>query len=244
MSFPTFTPSCVVAYPEIVHEQYKDSPNLMDLVAFIAEETDELLVANRELYDFYDVDAMGGVNLDILGRIVDVPRNGDTDADYRPRIKMGLATEVNGTPNEIIAIVKGVYKGSFAEYVPEYPAGYFILTDAPGLSVDALERISPAGVMAFPGCILTLSDGDPLVLDATQEYILLVGPCFPTADYPPDEVWDGGVGAIDPDEYVLTQPWPFRDGDGIGSQPDGGLGQIDPILFTFTDGTYAEDLGG
>lgn len=244
MSFPTFTPACVEAYPEIVHEQYKDAPNLMDLVAFLAEETDELLVVNRELYDFYDVDAMGGVNLDILGRIVDVPRNGDTDAAYRPRIKMGLATEVNGTPNEIIAIVKGVYKGSFAEYVPEYPAGYFILTDAPSLSIDALERISPAGVMAFPGCILTLSDGDPLVLDATQEYIMLVGPCFPVAEYPPDEVWDGGVGAINPDEFVLTQPWPFRDGTGVGTQPDGGAGQIDPILFTFTDGSYAEDLGG
>ena len=244
MSFPTFTPACVEAYPEIVHEQYKDAPNLMDLVEFLAEETDELLVANRELYDFYDVDAMGGVNLDILGRIVDVPRNGDTDAAYRPRIKMGLATEINGTPNEIIAIVKGVYNGSFAEYVPEYPAGYFILTDAPSLSIDALERISPAGVMAFPGCILTLSDGDPLVLDATQEYIMLVGPCFPVAEYPPDEVWDGGVGAINPDEFVLTQPWPFRDGTGVGTQPDGGSGQIDPILFTFTDGSYAEDLGG
>lgn len=244
MSFPTFTPPAAEEYLDIAHEQFRDAENLNSLISFIGEETDQLLVANRELYDFYDVDAMGGVNLDILGRIVDVARNGDTDPAYRPRIKMGLATEVNGTPNEIMAIVKGVYGGSFAEYIPEYPAGFIILTDAPGITVEAMERISPAGVMAFPGCILLLSDGDPLLLDATDEYILLVGPCFPTADYPPDEVWDGGVGAVNPDEFVLTQPWPFRDGDGVGTQPDGGSGQIDPILFTFTDGTYAEDLGG
>lgn len=176
MSLPVFIPSCVEAYPEIVHEQYKDAPNLMDLVEFLAEETDELLVVNSELYDFYDVDLMGGVNLDILGRIVDVPRNGDTDASYRPRIKMGLATTVNGTPNEIMSIVKDVYGGTFAEYIPEYPAGFFILTDAIDSSVSAIERISPAGVMGLPGCLLCDSTGELLTL-STGDPIILVGPC-------------------------------------------------------------------
>lgn len=243
MSFPTFETALKEEYISFGHEQYKASPNLNSLIEFIGEETDELLLVNRELYNFYDVDAMGGVNLDILGRIVDVPRNGDLDAAYRPRIKLGLSMEINGTPNEIINIVKGVHGGTFAEYEPEYPAGFFIMTDAKGLTIDSIERISPAGVMAFPGCVFAFTDGDPFTL-TNGEGLMVVGPCFQTADYPPDEVWDGGVGAVNPDEMVLQQEWPFRDGTGVGTQPDGGSGAVDPILYTFTDGTYAEDLGG
>jgi len=61
---------------------------------------------------------------------------------------------------------------------------------------------------------------------------------------PADNVWDGGMGAVDPDSMVIAVPWPFRDGTGVGEYPSGGMGSIDPNAYTFLDGTYAEDTGG
>ena len=237
MSFPTFTPPAAEDYIDVILEQYRESPNLLSLVSFVGEETDSLLVANAELYQFYDVDAMGGVNLDILGRIVDVPRDGDTDMAYRPRIKLGLSSDLNGTPDEIMSTIRSVFGATYVEYIPEYPAGFFAYTDAENMTREELERISPAGVGAYPACLLSLCYGG-LLDTTTGDHILLVGPC--KSDYPVDNIWDGGVGAVTPASMTLAEEWPFRDGDGIGEHPSGGLGEISPIAYTFKDGTFAD----
>jgi hypothetical protein len=54
------------------------------------------------------------------------------------------------------------------------------------------------------------------------------------------QVWHGGTGSINPDNFRIKDPMPFKDGDGVGQYPSGGTGQINPNNFKFTDETFAE----
>lgn len=223
-------------------EQYRDKARMTGIIQQIGEECDRLNVSAHELLYLYDLDTVTGVQLDVLGEIANEPRLGRTDEAYRAVLKVLFRTQVSGTPEDIIRSVKEYTGATSVVYLPEYPAAFWIISDAPGLTVEFLERVSPAGVGAYPACFLADTTGE-LITDTTDDFILVVGPCD-AAKYPTDRTWDGGVGTVNPDLMVFSDVWPFRDGSGIGEQPDGGLGSIDPLDYTFTDGTYAEDTGG
>lgn len=230
-------------------ERYRYTQTFAKLLEQMGEEADLLQDVNRELYDLLNPDALDGQSLDMLGRVVGATRGSLSDTPYRLRIKAALGESSSGTPEQIISAVRGytgVTNPSGIEYIPEYPAIYWIVDwDSTGVPQRLLDVVSPAGVQGLSGDFLMLTTGE--LLQTTQgENILIVreDPEEGGAGYPADVVWDGGMGAVDPDTLVFTEAWPFRGTTGVGEYPDGGLGAIDPDLYTFTDGTYAEDQGG
>lgn len=229
----------------LLGEQYRDprvdgqSVKLAGIIDLIAAEAQLLETALQELLPVLDVDAVGGVLLDTIGRIANTARGAMDDPAYRLALKAAFQRSDSGTPEQIISAVKQVTGSAKVWYIPEYPAGYWIIYDGHGLAREYLEQISPAGVLAFPGCYLADAHDD-LIRTATGEPILVVGPCEGTV-FPEDRTWDGGVGAVDPDDFKLDEPWPFRDGTGVGQNPDAGVGPIVPSQYTFTDGTFAEN---
>ena len=214
-------------------------PVLAGIISLLGQEGQYLETAWQELLPLLDVDQIGGVLLDTIGRIANTPRAGLSDPDYRLALKAAFLRHDSGTPEQVMRVVKQVTQSTLVQYIPEYPAGYWIICDGHGLTRDLLERISPAGVLAMPFCYLEDAYGN-LIRTATNDPILVVGPCE-SQIFPTDNVWDAGVGAVNPDDLKLTQAWPFRDGTGIGELPDGGIGPINPLAFTFTDGTFAEN---
>lgn len=226
-------------------EQYKYAradgaqTNVARILEMLAGEAQLLETAWQELLPLLDVDAVEGAQLDVLGAISNTPRMGRTDPAYRLAIKAAFQRSDSGTPEQIIATVKAATSSSEVWYIPEYPAGYWIICNGYGLTRELLERISPAGVLAMPSCYLEDARGN-LIRTATGEPILVVGPCE-ESPYPTDRVWDGGVGALAPGAGKLTEGWPLRDGDGVGENPDAGVGPIASEDYTFTDGTFAEN---
>lgn len=226
-------------------EQYKyaradgSQTYVAQLLELLASETQLLEVVWQEFLPLLDVDTVEGAQLDVLGSIANTGRQHMSDPDYRVAIKAAFQRNDSGTPEQIIATVKAATGSSEVWYIPEYPAGYWIICNGHGLTRELLERISPAGVLAMPSCYLADAHGD-LIRTARGEPILVVGPCEEEV-FPVDNTWDAGVGALPADAGKLTQAWPFRDGDGIGERPDGGVGSIDPQGYTFTDGTFAEN---
>lgn len=229
-------------------EQYKESPKYAGIVQAFASEADKLEACMWEFAQLLDIDLMEGAQLDLLGKIAMVLREQAdgtlTDAQYRLELKAAFRRRTSGSPEEIIQAVLEATGGTQVLYLPEYPAAFWILTDGPTPITDEfLKSISPAGVQPFQACYLALTTGE--LLETTEgDSILIVGPCESGGEYPFDNVWDGGLGAVDPDEMVFTEAWPFRGTTGIGEYPDGGMGVVDPDLLTFTDGSYAEDIGG
>lgn len=230
-------------------ERYRYTQTFAKILEQMGEEADLLQDVNRELYDLLNPDALEGASLDMLGRVVGAVRGTMSDTPYRARIKSILSESNSGTPEQIIATVRG-YTGvstkSGIQYLPEYPAVYWIIDwQSNGVPQRLLDLVSPGGVQGLSGDFLTLTTGELLVTTEGEEILVVrEDPVEGGSGYPADVTWDGGMGAIDPDTMVFTEEWPFRDGPGIGEYPDGGVGVIDPDLYTFTDGTYAEDQGG
>lgn len=241
-------PSAWAVLEPLIIEQYKESPQYLGILQLIAAEADRTETARWELANLLDIDAMSGVQLDLLGKIGNAPRLQAgvllNDATYRLALKAAFQARTSGTPEEIIAAVRSATNSATVVYIPEYPAAYWLLWDGPGhLTEEFLTSISPAGVLPILPCFLSYTDGDTVELVSGGE-LLIIGPCESPEPPPTLDAWDGGLGAVDPDTMVFTDPQAFRDSDGIGEYPDGGLGAIDPDVFTFTDGTWADDLGG
>lgn len=230
---------------ELLEEQYKyprldgKPSNVAGVIALIASEAQLLETAFQELLPLLDVDACSGAQLDVLGRICGVARHALTDTQYRVAIKAAFQRNDSGTPEQIIATVKAETGSDSVLYIPEYPAGYWVAYDGAGLTREFLERISPAGVLAMPGCFLS-DAADDLIETADGSTILVVGPCE-VDPYPVDRTWNAGVGSIDKSSATFKSSWPFRDGSGIGQYPDAGAGSINNQDYTFKDGTYAEN---
>lgn len=184
----------IQSYKELVDaqllEQYKESTNfraLLDLLMAPFTAAEEGL---QELMTLLNIDTAEGAQLDILGRIANEPRAGRSDVDYRAILKVWFTSKQSGTPEDILRTIRELtgLPGPF-QYIPEYPAGFFIFAPSVGsLTQDTINKISPAGVQGYIGCILVDTQWDPIVT-ATGDYILLVGPC----DFGPVSAEDGST---------------------------------------------------
>lgn len=101
------------------------------------------------------LDVAEGVHLDQWGDLVDEPRGPLSDAQYRPFIRARiLANRCNGTPDELIEILKLVAAPySVIQWVPLLPAGFVLQVVRYGWMPEVQRRrvrrlfdlIQPAG---------------------------------------------------------------------------------------------------
>lgn len=170
----------------LILEQYKESPQYLGILKLIADEADRNETARWELSNLLDIDAMEGAQLDLIGIIANNPRAPEqSDSEYRLAIKVALRTRSSGTPEEIIAAVKTITGASSVTFLPDYPAGFWIVPvggDASLMTQDWLDSISPAGVRGFLPCYLSMESppsGDPeeALLFEDGDWILIEGPC-------------------------------------------------------------------
>ena len=126
-------------------EQYKNADNLKSILSAKSAQANSLEQAIFEVRDLIYLDTATGKQLDILGKIWDVPRMGMADEQYRDAIQRKIALKISGTIPEIINILKSLYSATYVEYYSQYPAKYLLITDA-NITQSELEAISPAGV--------------------------------------------------------------------------------------------------
>lgn len=134
-------------------------------------QADDIESGLNQIQDGMYLATAAGVQLDLLGRIYNVFRQGRLDADYRKAIQAVAATAVNGTPDEIITFLRVAY-GIEGKYVPEYPGSFFIEPPS-SLTMSQLQAMAPAGVAAFPADYAALENGEYEILE-NGEYILQV----------------------------------------------------------------------
>ena len=148
------------------------STRLKGWIAAPLKEADKVEQAMREIRDGLWLRSAVGPQLDMLGRVYGEKRIGRLDDDYRLAIQLKAATVVNGTPDEIMVFMQLIYGSQSFEYVPEYPAGFWIVSDVVP-SPEQLERISPAGVAAFPGSWLITTNNE-YITTTTGERLMVV----------------------------------------------------------------------
>lgn len=132
--------------------QYKNQPNLTGFITPYLTQCQELeTVAFQILSILSDVESQVGEQLDLVGRVVGQPRNGQTDTDY---IKWILARMIvnraSGTPDELLQVLTQVNDNTHS-YTEYYPASFLIrlfgvLLDDPEQIAAILTETRAAGV--------------------------------------------------------------------------------------------------
>ncbi len=138
-------------------QQYRGKPRLAGMVIVLAKQIQEI---EDMLFSILDetVDHAVGAQLDVLGRIVGEERLGDSDANYRLRIKAGILLNVSsGTPEELLAIFRLLTSdlpGAVVQFEEQYPAALVVrilrvTIASPSTFAGILQAAKDAGVRAL-----------------------------------------------------------------------------------------------
>jgi hypothetical protein len=150
----TFTTEHVQTALDRLLQQYKGKPKFEGFISALAQRVQDTENALKELFEERSIETAIGVNLDIIGEIVGLPRpTGQSDEDYRDDLKIKIVQNLNeGTPEEFIAAAIYFVGANAVEYGELYPASVSLMTDVNLTDERAaevrviLENFLPAGV--------------------------------------------------------------------------------------------------
>ena len=123
---------------------------LKALIGILADQVQDIELANQDILISRLVIYAFGDQLDILGELVGIPRNSLVDADYKAAIMLQVfINNSSGNTEEVAHIAKVLSGGTSARYVEVGPGSYRLYitggTIAPEL-VQSIQRITAGGV--------------------------------------------------------------------------------------------------
>lgn len=148
------------------------SARLWSIIAAAGLEADSIEQALFEIRDNFYMTTAEGVQLDTIGSIFGVPREGLGDDDYRGQLVIRAASFFSGTPEDIISACANLLGGTSTQFVPMFPAGFTLFTDA-SITKASLEILAPAGVEVFLGDFIVDAVLDPIT-DAISDPLVSV----------------------------------------------------------------------
>ena len=178
------------AQRKYVPEQYKRSEKLLGLVDCALAMADELEKAFHEIGDSFTIDDAVGPMLDYFGAYAGgfVRRIGETDDQFRARIRLGTGTEDLPTFEAVYTYFELALGITDVGLFPVWPAGlYFvILQGSPEIDAEDLENIAAAsGVQFGQGTFLCLEEGEDYGLLTLEDngQPLVVDQRWPDTEY-------------------------------------------------------------
>lgn len=149
-------------YNQLFIQFFKDKEKFLQVQNLIAAECQRIENAIFEIIDEFNIDNGEGVTLDIIGKWVDLPREGRSDTDYRKILKVKIKINSGSGEHEtIITALTELYSATIARLTYLGNANLQIWVDVTLTSDDFNEllKIIAAGV----GLILTSGSGIPFV---------------------------------------------------------------------------------
>lgn len=152
MSVTAITTHVVDALNRLL-QQYKDKDRIRALIETDGERTQQLEDVLQVLNVERTLDDADGIQLDRLGDILGIDRNGLSDEDYRTRLRIKVIQNIsNGEPDRLINVYAFLLEATQVQYQEHYPAGVALMANAPVIAgqetliYTEIQNISPAGV--------------------------------------------------------------------------------------------------
>ena len=151
----------------LVISQYKNSTSLLQIVEKTVNSFQSAEDASEKISSFCNIDNAEGNWLDLIGNLKNVYRNaGESDADYRDRIKYEISVNYAGTARFMIEMSRRA-SGDPAPILHEEQARsqvVFIYTpNGRQLTRGFVNSIAPAGVLGVPAARLMTATGKRIV---------------------------------------------------------------------------------
>lgn len=127
-------------------QKYQDREKFKGLLKPSLNQANDLETALFEIRDEYKIDNAIGVQLDILGEIIGIEREGREDDSYRTILKVKASiNNGGGTPEKLILTATELYDSENVQYTPVYPASVELWSDGNvGLFLE-FDLITEAG---------------------------------------------------------------------------------------------------
>lgn len=143
-------PDHVERAKSLLIEQFKRPVLINKMVEAIVEGIQELEYVFNDLYIYRSVPKAQGTQLDGLGDLVGISRNGLSDDDYREAIYFQIFLNISkGEPETVIRALKFATKAEYVRYFQLPNATISLFTDGettPFNLLQYIQRIVPAGV--------------------------------------------------------------------------------------------------
>lgn len=162
-------------FTNLLIQEYKDKEKFLAWQEAFAAECNKLETAIFELMEEYNIDHGMGIQLDIIGNILGLPRYGRNDESYKTILK--IKAEINsssGTPEAIIKTAEKLYNATDVQLVFIYPAKIQLWQNGDiGIFLDYnLELDIPGDLMELDdGGILQVYQADDISEDLINQVI-------------------------------------------------------------------------
>lgn len=137
--------------------QFQESPVITELLKAFLESIRDTEDGLLQLLSERGISTAIGVQLDLIGKIVNEPRMGRGDEDYRQALYIRIfINNSEGTPNEILQALRISTQATRTDYWEHHPASFHLLSNGSvnDATAKAMKMAAPAGV----GDVLVYSD--------------------------------------------------------------------------------------
>lgn len=136
-----------------LYEQFGSLPNMIAMSDLFARQFQDLENSGQTLFSITSIDDSEGVNLDVIGRIIDQLRLGVDDATYRLFLKAKVrANKSSGTPEEIYSVFRALLGNAISMiYIPGNDAGFELQIRDPISALFASVAAQLLGIAKMAG---------------------------------------------------------------------------------------------
>lgn len=165
---------------ELALDQYQSSPKLKSLIQAMVKNGQPFEDAIDRFTRWANIDEAEGEWLDILGSLRNFQREaGESDSDYRQRLKSDILVDNSGTPDNVIDNARELSGDENPQYMdednPDDPldVAFFVYTPNGRQILQAkVRKLAPAGVLGIAGAAIGQGDGS-LLADADGKLFLM-----------------------------------------------------------------------
>lgn len=165
---------------ELALDQYQSSPKLKALIQAMVKNGQPFEDAIDRFTRWANIDEAEGEWLDIIGSLRNFPREaGESDSDYRQRLKSDILVDNSGTPDNVIDNARELSGDEKPQYMdednPDDPldVAFFVYTPNGRQILQAkVRKLAPAGVLGIAGAAVGQGDGSFLA-DADGKLFLM-----------------------------------------------------------------------
>jgi len=134
--------------------QYKESENIKKIITVYATQFQEIEDQTRALLYDRSIDTAVAYQLDQIGTILDQPRDGLIDDDYRLLLKAKIAEDISeGTIEDVIGIFRLLLRPDEILYNDFYPAGFELTAIGTTMPISSIDRLKQAINRAKPASV-------------------------------------------------------------------------------------------
>lgn len=155
---------------ELIASQFQGKDNIRIFLEAVMDLVQELEYVAFDLRDLRALDTAEGEQLDGIGEIVDLPRDGKTDEEYRSELGVKISINVSGgQPEVLIGVVASLTQATKVHTQEIFPATFIMHSDGeviPANLIDLMKKLKPAGVAVQ----ITIDGGEtPFVFDGDPD---------------------------------------------------------------------------